>query len=281
MAEPALTPEDAAESWEDSEGQGRGADRRAAGAPILSVEGFEGPLDFLLEMVRRQKVSLGQVSIKVLCDQFVAALEASAGRVALDRQADWVVMASELVRLKAQLLMPVTPEAAAAAEEEAKRTLRQWEALRVMRAAAAWLAARPQLGRDVFARGDRPRAARPQAELLVAFLEATLAWMEPRLEARGAEPPVYRPSPPDVWTLPEALARLRQALRSQPAGGALWSLGLGRDAPASPLRRRSAVASTFLAGLELARQEEVTLRQDRAFGPILLAARPRQSATAA
>lgn len=276
MSDASLTAEVVTQAWEYPEGQGREAGRRAGGPPVLSIEGFEGPLDFLLEMVRRHRVNLGEVSVGALCDQFVAALEMSGGRVPLDRQADWVVMASELVRLKAQLLMPVTPDAAVAAEEEADRKLRQWEELRVMRAAAAWLAARPQLGREVFARGDRPRAARPQAELVVAFLEATLAWMEPRTEARGEEVPVYRPSPPDVWTLPEALAPLRAWLLAQPDGGELWSLGLGGDALASPLRRRSAVASTFLAGLELARQEEATLRQDQAFGPILVAAASRE-----
>jgi segregation and condensation protein A len=278
MAELAVTA--GPDAWEYPEGQEREVARRPGDPPVLSIEGFEGPLDFLLEMVRRHRVNLGQVSVGSLCDQFVAALEASAGRVPLDRQADWVVMASELVRLKAQLLMPETPEAAAAAAEEADRKLQQWEELRLMRAAAVWLAARRQLGRDVFARGDRSRAARPQTELVVAFLEATLAWMEPRTEARGEEAPVYRPSPPDVWTLPEALARLRAWLQEHPAGGELCSLGLGRNASASLVRRRSNVASTFLAGLELARQQEVALRQDQAFGPIFLA-RPPQAATAA
>lgn len=251
---------------------------RPADMPHLSVEGFDGPLDFLLEMVRRHRLDLGRLSIAALCDQFVAALEAGASRVPLDRQADWVVMASELVRLRAQLLIPATPEEAAAAEEEADRKLRQWEELRAMRAAAAWLSARPQLGHDVFIRGNRPRATRPQSEMLVAFLEATLTWMEPRPEMRGEERPVYQVLPPDVWTVPEALLRIREALRSHLGGGDLWHFGLAYLPAASPLRCRSAVASTFAAGLELARQGKVVLVQDRPFATILVRHVQRTSA---
>ncbi|MFC7611903.1 segregation/condensation protein A [Teichococcus aestuarii] len=77
-------------------------------APALSVEGFEGPLDFLLEMVRRHRVDLGRLSIVTLTDQFVAALEASAGRVPLERRTAWVVMASDLILLRSQLLTPAS-----------------------------------------------------------------------------------------------------------------------------------------------------------------------------
>ncbi|WP_239406720.1 segregation/condensation protein A, partial [Roseomonas mucosa] len=142
-------------AWEYPAGQGREAAPPPGGPPVLSLEGFEGPLDFLLEMVRQQKLRLGQLSIVRLAEQFVAALEASRGQVPLERQADWLVMASELVRLKAQALLP--PEAAGETQgeagEEAQRQLRRWEEQAAIRAAAAWLTARPQWGIDVLGRG--------------------------------------------------------------------------------------------------------------------------------
>ncbi|MHB0723307.1 segregation/condensation protein A, partial [Roseomonas mucosa] len=110
---------EAAVAWEYPAGQGREAPSRPGGPPVLSLEGFEGPLDFLLEMVRQQKLRLGQLSIVPLAEQFVAALEASRGQVPLERQADWLVMASELVRLKAQALLPPVPEAAGETQGEA------------------------------------------------------------------------------------------------------------------------------------------------------------------
>ena len=128
-------------AWEYPAGQGREAAPHPGGPPLLSLEGFEGPLDFLLEMVRQQKLRLGQLSIVPLAEQFVAALEASRGQVPLERQADWLVMASELVRLKAQALLPPVPEVAGEAPgeagEEAARQLRRWEEQAAIRAAAA------------------------------------------------------------------------------------------------------------------------------------------------
>ncbi|MCG7354617.1 hypothetical protein MHL32_23495, partial [Roseomonas mucosa] len=118
-------------------------------------------------------------------------------------------------------------------------------------------------------RGER--GLPPRAAMVVAFLEATLVMLEGQSQgsAPGDIARVYRPVAPDVWTLPDALAWLRQALEEQPGGMDLLGVGAGRTpAPASPLRQRSAVANTFLAGLELARQRVVTLRQDSAFGGI-------------
>ncbi|WP_052402484.1 segregation and condensation protein A [Muricoccus aerilatus] len=139
-------------------GQGRGAlePGRSERSPHLRVEGFEGPLDFLLEMVRRQRVDLGPLSILTLTDQLVSAIENSGG-VRLERRADWLVMASQLLLLKAQLFAPASPEAAEEAGAEARRRLDQLDELARMRAAAAWLSARPQLGREVFARGQGER----------------------------------------------------------------------------------------------------------------------------
>jgi segregation and condensation protein A len=238
-------------------------------APALHLEGFEGPLDFLLEMVRRQKVDVGRLSMAALCDQFVAAFEAGAGSVPLERRADWVVMASTLVALKAQLLAPATPEAAAAAEAAVDRQVRQWDELQAMRAAAAWLTARPQLGIDVFGHGDRPRAVRPQAELHVAFLEAMLAMLEGSDAPPDEEVPAYKLAPPDVWSFTEALARLLRLLQDRPDGAELQEF-VPPDGSVSPLRARSGVASTFLAGLELTKQGLADMRQERPFGLIVV-----------
>jgi segregation and condensation protein A len=130
------------------------------------VKGFERPLDFLLGMVRRQRVDFGPLSILTLTltDQLVTAIENSGGGTRLARRADWLIMASQLLLLKAQLLAPASPAAAEKANEEAQRRLEQLDELARMRGAAARLSARPQPGREVFARGHRaphpPRSRR-------------------------------------------------------------------------------------------------------------------------
>jgi segregation and condensation protein A len=237
------------------------------------VEGFEGPLDFLLEMVRRQRIDLGRLSILTLTDQLVGAIENGGGRIRLERRAEWLVLASQLLLLKTQLLAPASPEEAEEAGAEARRRLAQLDELARMRAGADWLASRPQLGRAVFGRGgSTPPQARPQTELYLAFLEATLVLLEGR-EGRTTEPaPAYRPSPPALWRIPDAIRRIAELLPQHPAG-----LPLARclppvppHAPDRPIRLRAALASTFAAGLELARNGAVTVQQHDLFGPIVL-----------
>ncbi len=274
MAEPAAPPPDADADWEDPARAGGHAAARPDAPPVLSVAGFEGPLDFLLEMVRRHRIDLGRLAILPLIDQFVAAFEAARARVALERRGDWLVMATTLLQLKAQLLWPATPETAAQAEAEAARRLVALDALAQMRAAASWLSARPQLGHEVFPRGRGEHTPSPQAALYVAFLEATLVMLEGR-DGQGSEAPsTYRPPVSDLWRTPDAIARVRRLLAES---GELRPLErflpeISADASHRALRRRAAVASTLMAGLELAREGTLTADQPAPFGPILFGA---------
>ncbi|WP_419897513.1 segregation and condensation protein A [Roseomonas sp. USHLN139] len=233
--------------------------------PRLSLEGFEGPLDFLLEMLGRKRIDLAALSIAEATDQLAAALQDGAGRVPLAQRGDWLVMAAELVLLKSRLLAPRSPGEAADAEQEASRRLWQLETLAAMRAAAARLSARPQLGRDVFPRGapERP-AGPPRAAAQLAFLEALLVLLEGPLPRGEAFAATYRPPPQDLWRVPEALAHVRQLLPGLEAPRALTAF-------LPPRRRSGALSSTFVAALELAREGELRLSQQEGFAPILLA----------
>jgi segregation and condensation protein A len=222
-------------------------------------------------------VDLGQLSILTLTDQLVAAIERGGGHIRLERRADWLVMASQLLLLKAQLLAPASAEAAEEAEAEAARRLALLDELARMRAGADWLASRPQLGQRVFARGKgAPTPPRPQAELLIAFLEATLAMLESR-EGQGAEPsPSYRPIPLAFWRIPDALQRITELLQQQPTGLPLEHClpPIPPRAPDRAIRVRAALASTFVAGLEMARDGTIWANQSNAFGPIFIEPTP-------
>jgi segregation and condensation protein A len=225
---------------------------------VLRLDGFEGPLDLLLDLARAQKVDLAKISILALVEQYLAVIE-GARRIRLELAADWLVMAAWLAWLKSRLLLP---EGEAAEEGELAA-----DVLAARRAGAAWLAGRPQLGHEVFARGapedhteiDRSRLALDLGSLMRAYLQA----MRRRSSTRR-----YRPRPLSLWSVNDALHRLGALLGSLPD----WS-SLERFLPESlgtPLERRAAFASTLLAGLELARGGAVRLRQERAFGPILV-----------
>jgi segregation and condensation protein A len=243
---------------------------RAPTIPDLHLDGFDGPLDLLLDLAERQRIDLGRLSIADLATQFVAALDRLAGHVALERRADWLVMATHLVLLRSRLLFPANPEAAAEAERDAAAEARRIEELRFIRAAAAWLSARPALGVDVFA---RPAADPPRATGYVALMEACLTVLRGR-NGRPADAPVYHPALPDLWRVPAAVARIRAMLAARPAGGDLAGFLPVMDAaaPDHTLQARAAVASTFVAGLELARAGQVGLDQPAAFAAITLRA---------
>jgi segregation and condensation protein A len=244
-------------------------------APMLHLDGFDGPMDLLLDLAERQRIDLGRLSIVALAEQFVAALTALGSQVPLDRRAEWVVLAARLVQLRARLLFPLNPEAAEAAQRDAAAELRQLRELGFLRAAGGWLAARPQLGWDVFA---PPGLARdPRREGFMALMEACLAVLRGGTGAAEAADEAMRMGPDlrDVWPVSAALARIRAGLDAHPQGGKLTSY-----VPALPaagprdLTTRAAIASTLLASLELAREGAVDLVQEAPWEEIQLSATP-------
>ena len=236
----------------------------------LQLDGFEGPLDLLLDLARAQKFDLAKISILRLVEQFLAAVE-GARQVKLELAADWLVMAAWLTWLKSRLLLPDDEPDAVEGMEAAEVLAARLLALQTIRAAAAWLNDRPALGRDVWARGepesftglDRSGLAADTAGLLRAYMAAI---------RRGGGKRSYRPAALPLWSVQDALARLGGLL-----GRTLdWTVleHFLPDLPADPLARRAATAATLLAGLELARDGQMRLRQDQPFGPILLAGMP-------
>jgi segregation and condensation protein A len=235
-------------------------------ALLLRLDGFEGPLDLLLELARGHKLDLARISILALVEQYLAVIE-GATRIRLELAADWLVMAAWLTWLKSRLLLPQGHEAAEEAETAAEVLAARLRTLQAMRLAAVWLTNRPQLGQDLFARGapedavetDRSRLVLDQAGLLRAYLAAL---------RRAAGARRYRPAALSIWTVKDALARLALLVGSLPD----WA-SLEQYLPehlANPLERRAALSSTLLAGLEMARGGVVRLRQEAAFGPILV-----------
>jgi segregation and condensation protein A len=248
-------------------------DPAAAGAstvapPTVQLDGFAGPIDLLLALVRQQRVDLGRISVLALADQFGAALAAAGSSVPLERLAEWLVIATWLVLLKSALLLPPSPAVAEQAEREAAAEINRLEERVLMRAAADWLSERPQLGYDVFARPSR----RLRRAGFVGLLEAALiVFRGPEGRPENA---VYRPVLPPLWRVTDALAHLRTRLADAPADAPLTAFLPRRLGAAAnrPLALRVAIASTLVAALELARDGVLTLEQEVPFATITLAA---------
>ena len=244
---------------------------RIATIPELHLDGFDGPMDLLLDLAERQRFDLGRISVLDLVEQFVAAMDALTRRVTPERQAGWLVLATQLVLLRSRLMLPASPAKAQDAEQDAAaEALRLVERLR-MRAAVVWLEARPQLGRDTFAREPSRKPGR--TETTMALMEACLVVLRGPGGSRPEAAPVYRPVLARLWRVEQALARIRHMLAEHPEGGELAQFlpplqpmmgqGLGKH----QLRQvRGALAGTFVACLELARQSEVEVQQEEMFG---------------
>ena len=260
---------------EDRSGPGAGE----GGSPFLTLDGFAGPLDHLLTLARAEKIAIGAISLASLVDQFASALQRAARTVPLGQQAGWVVMAAWLVQLRTRLLLPAEASAAQAAQGEADELRSRLVALDEIQALAGWLARRPQRGHDVFGRGQPEMfgvsvEAGPALDV-VEFLWASLALFDdadPRVEIA----PVYQARPFAPYPVAAARARILQLLADAPAGAPLARFLPDAAASAEPaggatLRLRSAWASTFIAGLELARQGDVVLGQAGDFEAIHVA----------
>lgn len=228
----------------------------------IDIDGWEGPLDLLLALARTQKVDLAQLSILALVDQYLAFI-ADARELQLEIAADYLVMAAWLAYLKSALLLPANPEVEPSPEELAARLQLRLQRLDAMREAGARLMARDRLGRDVFARGA-PEGLRL---LRKAAWDASLYDL---IAAYGivrarAEPSVHVVARRPVMTLEQALERL-QALVGARIGWA--ELATLLPATPDPQFRRSALASSFAAALELARLGRIELAQEEAFAPL-------------
>ncbi|HEY9554547.1 segregation and condensation protein A [Allosphingosinicella sp.] len=232
----------------------------------LDLDGWEGPLDLLLTLARSQKVDLAKISILALTEQYLAFI-ADARKLKLEIAADYLVMAAWLAYLKSCLLLPKDAEADPSPEELAMRLQLRLQRLGAMREAGARLMARDRLGRDVFARGSPQglrviRKAAWQAELydLIAAYGLVRARTEPAVHVVSRRP---------VMTLEEALLRVERLLGTSVEWARIESfLPETQDAGF----RKSALASSFVASLELARQGRVELDQKSAFSPLYIRA---------
>lgn len=236
------------------------------GAFQLDIEGYEGPIDVLLDLARDQKVDLVNISILELADQYLDFVR-KAKSLRLELRADYLVMAAWLAYLKSRLLLP-TPEG----EEEpsgaelAAVLKYQLQRLQAMRDSAEKLMNLPQLGREFFARGSgEPIEVIHKSSYEASLYELLKAYArnKVRVEARS-----LRIQPMDLYSVDEAIERLRTILGKMPGWTSL-SAFLPSDL-GDGLMMRSALAATFSASLEMCREGKLKIRQDGVFGPIYL-----------
>ena len=230
----------------------------------LSLDGWEGPLDLLLELARKQKVDLRQISILDLVDQYLEFID-GAEQLSLEIAADYLVMAAWLAYLKSAMLLPKDEQEDPSPEELALRLHLRLQRLGAMREAASRLMARDRVGRDVFLRGA-PEGLRIDRSIAWQVDWYDLVRAYGQVKARNS-PAFHTVRDRQVMTLESALDRVSGML-----GMSLDWVELREFLPpgADARLRKSAMASSFVAALELARTGRAELAQDDIFGPLRL-----------
>ncbi len=233
-------------------------------ALYIELENWEGPLDLLLDLARRQKVDLKSISILALVDQYIDFIE-QAEALKLEIAADYLVMAAWLAYLKSALLLPKEEQEDPSPEELALRLQLRIARLGAMREAGARLMGRDRLGRDVFARGA-PEGLRTlrKNHWQCNWYQLVHAYGQVKLRT---EPVVHMVAERPVMTLDSAIDRVSAML-----GVSLDWMELRTFLPvdAEPRLRKSALASSFVAALELAKRGRAEIRQEEVFGPLHL-----------
>ena len=242
---------------------------RTDAAPILAVDGFAGPLDWWLAMARGHKIDFSKLSIATLIGGFAAALEAALARRVdgqLARWAAWTVMAATLTELRSRLLLPPDTKLARAAVAEAEALRRRLLDRAQSQVAADWLEHQVQLGQEAFRRGQPELTVASRHGDLTELLRACL----PLLQVPPDQAAALRPRPPPLWTAGDAMRQFVRLLPDPPDGCplAVFLPTIPHDAPGRAVRCRVAVATTLLAGLELARDGTVLLDQAADWMPI-------------
>lgn len=231
---------------------------------VLDIDGYEGPLDVLLTLARNQKVDLAQISILQLAEQYLEFV-AVVRRVRLELAADYLVMAAWLAYLKSRLLLPdEVDEDEPTGDELAAMLAFRLQRLEAMRERAVELMSRYRMGRDVFPRG-MPEGIRVhrRAKYDASLYELLRAYAEQNARVSIKSLRIVRAP---IYSIEHAMQRLQQIVGHVPEWTDLQTFL--PDDITDPKMRRSALASTFVASLEIVRQGKIELDQSQHFGPL-------------
>jgi len=236
---------------------------------VVSLDGFEGPLDLLLALARRHKVDMGKISMSRLAEQYIEYIE-DLKKHRLEIAADYLVMAAWLAFIKSKLMLPSDDGVLEPSGEALALQLRfRLQRLDAMREHAKQIMARDQLGVSFFGCGcpggfttlyKRTYRAE-QIDLFLSYATLRQKHLNSNFVVKKRE----------VWSIKKARTKLAKLLGLSIEWAPINQFivrFLGSEKPS-----KTALASTFGASLEMARDGVVELKQQEHFGPIYIKTR--------
>ncbi|MES0873636.1 segregation and condensation protein A [Sinimarinibacterium thermocellulolyticum] len=224
------------------------------------LEAFEGPLDLLLYLIRRQNLNILDIPVHKITQQYIQYIELMR-ELKLELAAEYLVMAALLAEIKSSILLPRPPPEEAAEQGDPRmdlvRRLQEYERFKTAGEAIERL---PRVGRDVFVAQARPEVVPQAASLPIPTLrELVLAFRD--VMARSALFAHHQ-----IAREPLSVRERMSRILSRVAKGPARFVDL-----IDPEEGRIGVVVCFLAVLELAKSSLIAVRQDAPFEPLLLA----------
>lgn len=233
---------------------------------VVDVDGYEGPLDLLLDLARRQKVDLAAISVLALAEQYLGFIEQLRDK-RIEVAADYLVMAAWLAYLKSRLMVPQSSADDEPSGEMLAAMLQfRLKRLEAMRVAAKQLLSRPLLGFQIHRRGmPEPIEIKTRSLWEASLYDLLKAYATQREKSVVTD---YTPLRRTVWSLQDARDILQRLIGESAEWIALDSYLA--DYLAAPGERATVRASTFASSLELVRQGQLDIRQAETFGPLFV-----------
>jgi len=238
----------------------------------VRLDGFEGPLDLLLHLIRKNRFDVYDIPIASILEEYLGVLEVMR-ELDLDVAGEFLVMAATLAHIKSRMLLPVPEEEDVEEGEDPRaelvRRLVEYERIRI---AAADLEHRPVLGRDVFARTwravDLDEVEVPDAPMEADLYELLIAFRQMMAEAPAE---VVHEVARQRISLHEAMTDILDHFARLPSG-----MGVAFRELFPPRPARDRVIATFLALLELVRVRAIRVMQVATFGELRVYAVPTE-----
>ena len=245
----------------------------------VHLEVFEGPLDLLLKLIERKQLDISKVALAEVADGFLQYLEAHPDMLP-GPMASFVWVASKLIWLKSQGLLPKPPTVRSEEDDEdpGDELVRRLEAYKRVQQAAKWLREREAQGlrsyeRPISLKDERMSLASEQERpldsgLTGVSLSKLVKMVQRRMQLQmPTAPAVTAPTNGHVITVAEKLAYLRKRLNKLKEGE---RIPLGEEFAQAALRSRTELVVLFMAVLEVMRRKLGTAEQDELFGEIWL-----------
>lgn len=233
----------------------------------IHLQQFDGPLDFLLHLIRREQIDIRDIFVSEITNQYLAAMN-GLNELDMDTASDFLDMAATLVYIKSRILLPTqnTPSETEeeTPEEQLIRRLREYEQIKNVKAEMETLFEQTghtytKLPEDIHASPSEIEITNAGTDVLYA---AFMAVMEKAKEKQGITSESISKVAADRFTVRRSIASIREKIQS------VGEAGLRFEQLFSPDAQKMEIVVTFMALLEMLAHGEISLHQSAPFQPI-------------